>query len=78
MNLFLTKLVTSGRRRIHTAHTELARPLCGGGCGGRSVQWQQEIGPADCAACAKIVQGRNPQIQQPPPRNFLQYRVANN
>jgi hypothetical protein len=71
VNLFLTKLAPSGHRRIHAAHMEKSRPLCGGGNGGRSVQWQQDIGPCDCAAC-RAIQARNPESFTPPPANFQQ------
>lgn len=64
MKTFLTKLVRSGRRRIHlavpaTSNLQPAtsvRPACGGGHGARSVQWQTDIGPCDCAACQSIAQ----------------------
>lgn len=58
MTLFLTKLTRYGRKRIHASVADgpngKVRPVCGGGHQGRSVQWQQDIGPCDCAACAKI------------------------
>lgn len=78
MTLFLTKLVASGRRRIHIAHGEATRPLCGGGHGARSVQWQTEIGPCDCAACAKIALGQKAQISAPPPPEFFLTQFRNN
>ena len=41
------------RHRVHTSRTG-RRPDCGGGRGGRSVQWQTDIGPANCAACRRV------------------------
>lgn len=81
MNFFLTKL--PGPRRIHIASlacasgtvapTQLVRPLCGGGHGARAVQWQQDIGPCDCAACRKIAQRQNTQVSNPPPKKNPRY-----
>lgn len=76
---FLTKSIGAQRLRIHQAAEVgrvspcapvLLRPICGGGCGGRATQWQQDIGPADCTACAKIALGRNTRLSSTPPEIF--------
>ncbi len=30
------------------------RPVCGGGNGAKTAQWQEDIGEPNCAACAAI------------------------
>lgn len=52
MSACLVKLTRHAK--IH-ASNQANRPVCGGGYGGRSVQWQFEIGPHTCAACTIIL-----------------------
>lgn len=49
-------LVKHSQAKVHVIRD--GRPLCGGGNGGKSVrQWQEDIGPANCRACAlKLLQ----------------------
>lgn len=61
----MTFIVKNPHSRVHA--TTGTRPLCGGGHGGRSVQWQQDIGPSTCKACAKVALGKNTRLSAPPP-----------
>lgn len=60
MPTLLTKTSGNKTRRIHVAiDGELVRPLCGGGNGGKSTQWQEDLaGPCNCDAC-RAIQNRN-------------------
>ena len=36
------------------------RPLCGGGNGGKTTHWQQDMGEVNCARCQAITANRTP------------------
>ncbi len=36
------------------------RPLCGGGCGAKSVKWQNDFGPVNCERCLEIQENQRP------------------
>jgi hypothetical protein len=38
--------------RVHIAHPDSNRPVCGGGFMAKSFShWQEDVGPANCARC---------------------------
>lgn len=77
MPTFLTKTAGNKTRRIHTAvgngQTGSVRPICGGGNGGKSTQWQEDMaGPCTCDACQAIENRARIKhsISPPPPPIF--------
>jgi hypothetical protein len=45
-------LVKPGQHVVHLESN--GRPLCGGGYGAASTDWQTDIGPSNCKACLAI------------------------
>jgi hypothetical protein len=52
---FLIKIGTKRAPKVHEIRN--GRPLCGGGRGGKSIlHWQEDIGPANCGACKRLLE----------------------
>lgn len=69
MTTFLVRTHVLARApRVHII--EQGRPLCGGGHGGKAIQWQHDIGPSNCRACAAIALRRSLITHNPQPTAF--------
>jgi hypothetical protein len=61
----LVKSTISGTHRVH-APTGDFKPVCGGGNGARSANWQEDIGAVTCLRCITILKKR---ATPPPEKN---------
>lgn len=57
MNLTRATRRIAVRKHLRTHAAYEGKPLCGGGNGARSVNWQLDLAPCNCKACQKILGG---------------------